>query len=33
MIDIYMMEQLKTFAECGTLSAAAEILNTSQPSG
>ena len=32
MIDIYMMEQLKTFAECGTLSAAAEILNTSQPS-
>ena len=32
MIDIYMMEQLKTFAEYGTLSAAAEILNTSQPS-
>lgn len=32
MIDIYMLEQLKTFAECGTLSAAAEILNTSQPS-
>ena len=32
MIDIYMMEQLKTFAECGTLSGAAEILNTSQPS-
>lgn len=32
MIDIYMLEQLKTFAECGTLSAAADILNTSQPS-
>ena len=32
MIDVYMMEQLKTFAECGTLSGAAEILNTSQPS-
>ena len=27
-----MLEQLKTFAECGTLSAAADILNTSQPS-
>jgi len=32
MIDIYMLQQLKTFAECGTLSEAAEILNTSQPS-
>lgn len=32
MIDIYMLEQLKTFAECGTLSVAADILNTSQPS-
>jgi len=32
MIDIYMMEQLKIFAEKGTLTEAAEVLNTSQPS-
>lgn len=32
MIDIYMLEQLKVFAEEGTLSRAAEVLNTSQPS-
>lgn len=32
MIDIYMLKQLSTFAKCGTLSAAAEELHTSQPS-
>lgn len=32
MIDIYMLEQLKVFAEEGTLVKAAEVLNTSQPS-
>lgn len=32
MIDIYLLEQLSAFAECGTLSAAAEKLHTSQPS-
>lgn len=32
MIDIYLLEQLSAFYECGTLSAAAEQLNLSQPS-
>ena len=32
MIDISMLEQLKVFAEEGTLVKAAEVLNTSQPS-
>lgn len=32
MIDIYLLEQLSAFYECGTLSAAAERLNLSQPS-
>ena len=31
MIDISLLEQFYTFAECGTLSAAAEKLHTSQP--
>ncbi|MBO4650306.1 MAG: LysR family transcriptional regulator [Clostridiales bacterium] len=31
MIDIHLLEQFHTFAECGTLSAAAEKLHTSQP--
>jgi DNA-binding transcriptional LysR family regulator len=31
MIDIYLLENLATFAETGTLSAAAEKLHTSQP--
>lgn len=31
MIDIYLLQQLVTFADCGTLSAAAEKLHTSQP--
>ena len=32
MIDIYMLEQLKVFAEQGTLTKTAETINTSQPS-
>ena len=32
MIDIYMLEQLSVFAKEGTLTGAAEVLNTSQPS-
>ena len=32
MIDIYMLEQLKVFAEEGTLTKTAETINTSQPS-
>lgn len=32
MIEIYLLEQLSAFYECGTLSAAAEQLNLSQPS-
>ncbi len=32
MIEIYLLEQLCAFAECGTLSAAAEKLHISQPS-
>ena len=32
MIDVYMLKQLSTYAECGTLSAAAQKLHTSQPS-
>lgn len=32
MIEIYLLEQLSAFYECGTLSAAAERLNLSQPS-
>lgn len=32
MIEIYLLEQLFAFYECGTLSAAAERLNLSQPS-
>lgn len=31
MIDIYILQQLVTYAHCGTLSAAAEQLHTSQP--
>ena len=31
MIDIHLLEQFHAFAECGTLSAAAEKLHTSQP--
>ena len=31
MIDIYILQQLVTYADCGTLSAAAEKLHTSQP--
>lgn len=31
MIEIHLLEQLSAFAECGTLSAAAEKLHTSQP--
>lgn len=31
MIEIHLLEQLVTFAQCGTLSAAAEKLHTSQP--
>ena len=31
MIEIYLLEQLCAFAECGTLSAAAEKLHISQP--
>lgn len=31
MIDIHLLAQLAAFAECGTLSAAAERLHTSQP--
>ncbi len=31
MIDIHLLEQFLAFAECGTLSAAAEKLHTSQP--
>jgi len=31
MIEIYLLEQLVAFAQCGTLSAAAEKLHTSQP--
>ena len=31
MIDIQLLEQLYAFAECGTPSAAAEKLHTSQP--
>lgn len=31
MIEIHLLEQLATFAECGTLSAAADKLHTSQP--
>ena len=31
MIETYLLEQLVTFAQCGTLSAAAEKLHTSQP--
>ena len=31
MIEIHLLEQLAAFAECGTLSAAAEKLHTSQP--
>ncbi|HAG13187.1 MAG TPA: LysR family transcriptional regulator [Ruminococcus sp.] len=31
MVDIYILQQLVTYAECGTLSAAAEKLHTSQP--
>ena len=31
MIEIYLLEQLVTFAQCGTLSATAEKLHTSQP--
>lgn len=31
MIDIHLLEQFHTFAECGTLSSAAEKLHTSQP--
>ncbi|MGB4091773.1 MAG: LysR family transcriptional regulator [Ruminococcus flavefaciens] len=31
MIDIYILQQLAAYAECGTLSAAAEKLHTSQP--
>lgn len=32
MIEIYLLEQLSAFYECGTLSAAAKRLNLSQPS-
>ncbi len=32
MLEIYLLEQLSAFYECGTLSAAAERLNLSQPS-
>lgn len=31
MIDIYLLQQLVAFADCGTLSAASEKLHTSQP--
>ncbi|MBR1643620.1 MAG: LysR family transcriptional regulator, partial [Butyrivibrio sp.] len=31
MIDIHLLEQFHAFYECGTLSAAAEHLHTSQP--
>ena len=31
MIDIHLLEQFHAFYECGTLSAAAEKLHTSQP--
>ncbi|MBR1851704.1 MAG: LysR family transcriptional regulator [Lachnospiraceae bacterium] len=31
MVEIHLLEQFHTFAECGTLSAAAEKLHTSQP--
>lgn len=31
MIDIYLLQQLVAFADCGTLSAASETLHTSQP--
>ena len=31
MIEIHLLEQLVTFAQCGTLSAASEKLHTSQP--
>lgn len=31
MIKIYLLEQLVTFAQCGTLFATAERLHTSQP--
>lgn len=31
MIEIYLLEQLKAFHDCGTLSAASEQLHLSQP--